>query len=54
MSPDVRTVVIIIHFIGVLLMAAPFYALVVVNERARFGGPPGYNTDRYMEQMITS
>ncbi|MBI4287242.1 MAG: hypothetical protein HY671_02300 [Chloroflexi bacterium] len=54
MSPDVRTIVIIIHFLGVLLMAAPFYALVVVNERARFGAPPGYNTDRYMEQMITS
>lgn len=54
MSPEIRTVVIILHFLGVFLMAAPFYSLVVVNERARFGAPPGYNTDRYLEQMITS
>ena len=54
MSPDFRTILIILHFLGVFLMAAPFYSLVVVNERAKFGGPPGYNTDRYMEQMITN
>lgn len=54
MSPEIKTILIILHFIGVFLMAAPFYSLVVVNERAKFGGPPGYNTDRYMEQMITN
>ena len=54
MSPEIRTILIIFHFLGVFLMAAPFYSLVVVNERAKFGGPPGYNTDRYMEQMITN
>jgi hypothetical protein len=26
--------------------------LIIVNERARFGLPPGYNTDRYMENII--
>lgn len=54
MSPELKTIVVIIHFLGVLLMAAPFYALIVVNERARFGAPPGYNTDRYLEQTIGS
>lgn len=54
MSPEMKTIVVIIHFLGVLLMAAPFYALIVVNERARFGAPPGYNTDRYLEQTISS
>src|SRR4030065_853496 len=33
-------------------MAAPLYMLIIVNERARFGLPPGYNTDRYMENII--
>ncbi|MDP2932334.1 MAG: hypothetical protein Q8O05_07565 [Chloroflexota bacterium] len=33
-------------------MAAPFYMLVIVNERARFGAPLGYFTDRYMENII--
>ncbi|MDP6142468.1 MAG: hypothetical protein QGF23_03395 [Dehalococcoidales bacterium] len=33
-------------------MAAPFYLLIVVNERARFGAPLGYFTDRYMENIV--
>jgi len=35
-----------------LFMAAPLYMLVIVNERARFAVPAGYNTDRYMENII--
>jgi hypothetical protein len=38
--------------LSTLLMAAPFYMLVIVNERARFGAPLGYFTDRYMENII--
>ncbi|MBI4215787.1 MAG: hypothetical protein HY687_00095 [Chloroflexi bacterium] len=52
MSPEVLAVLRLLHVAGFLFMAAPLYALVVVNERARFGGPPGYNTDRYMETII--
>jgi hypothetical protein len=33
-------------------MAAPFYMLIIVNERARFGAPLGYFTDRYMENIV--
>lgn len=33
-------------------MAAPLYALIAVNERARFNVPPGYDTDRYLENLI--
>jgi len=35
-----------------MLMAAPFYMLVIVNERALFGGPLNYQTDRFMENII--
>jgi len=35
-----------------LFMAAPLYALITVNERARFTAPPNYNTDRYLENVI--
>jgi len=34
------------------MMAAPFYMLVIVNERALFKAPLGYFTDRYMENII--
>ncbi len=34
-------------------MAAPLYMLIIVNERARFGVPPGHDTDRYMENIIS-
>ncbi|MFH1647514.1 MAG: hypothetical protein ABID71_07525 [Chloroflexota bacterium] len=40
------------HLLSTLLMAAPIYMLVIVNERARFGAPLGYFTDRYMENII--
>ena len=35
-------------------MAAPLYALITVNERARFAVGPNYNTDRYLENVIKS
>jgi len=42
----------VIHLVSTLFMAAPLYMLIIVNERAKFGLPPGYNTDRYMENII--
>lgn len=42
----------VVHLLSTLLMAAPFYMLIFVNERALFGAPLGYYTDRYMENMI--
>jgi len=33
-------------------MSAPLYMLIIVNESARFGLPPGYNPDRYMDNII--
>ena len=47
-----RSIVLVIHLVSTLFMAAPLYMLIIVNERARFGLPPGYNTDRYMENII--
>ena len=47
-----RSIILVIHLISTLFMAAPLYMLIIVNERARFGLPPGYNTDRYMENII--
>ena len=47
-----RSIFVVIHLLSTLLMAAPFYMLVIVNERGRFGAPLGYYTDRYMENII--
>ncbi len=47
-----RSIILAIHLVAMLFMAAPLYMLIIVNERARFGLPPGYNTDRYMENII--
>ena len=54
MSPEVRIVALLLHLIAMLFMAAPLYALIMVNERARFAVPPNYNTDRYLENIIKS
>lgn len=54
MSPEIRVVVLLLHLIAMLFMAAPLYALITVNERARFNVPANYNTDRYMENIIKS
>ncbi len=47
-----RALLLVIHLLSTMLMAAPFYMLVIVNERALFGGPLDYRTDRYMENII--
>ena len=52
MSPEVRAVVLLLHLVAMLFMAAPLYALITVNERARFAVPPNYNTDRFLENVI--
>lgn len=49
---DLRSIILAIHLIAMLFMAAPLYMLIIVNERAKFAVPPGYNTDRYMENII--
>ena len=52
MPTEVRAVMMLLHLIAMLFMAAPLYALISVNERARFTVPPNYNTDRYLENLI--
>src|SRR3989304_1933840 len=52
MPTEARVVVLLFHLLAMLFMAAPLYMLIIVNERARFTVPPGYNTDRYMENII--
>ncbi len=52
MPPEIRAAVLLLHLIAMLFMAAPLYALITVNERARFPVPPNYNTDRYLENVI--
>lgn len=47
-----RGFLLVVHLLSTILMAAPFYMLVIVNERALFGGPLNYSTDRFMENII--
>ncbi|MEK7847325.1 MAG: hypothetical protein AAB270_00210 [Chloroflexota bacterium] len=47
-----RAFLLLVHLFSTLAMAAPLYMLIVVNERARFGVPLGYYTDRYLENII--
>jgi hypothetical protein len=47
-------VLLIVHVLNAILMAWPFYALVVVNHRARLGPPVGDRADTYMENIIKS
>lgn len=42
----------IVHVFTAILMAWPFYALVIVNQRARLGSPLGDRVDLYMETII--
>lgn len=42
----------VIHIITAILLAWPFYALVVVNQRGRLGPPLGDRADTYMENII--
>ena len=50
MSPEYQ-IVLTLHGITVVLMAAPYYNLAVVSERKRFG--PGHlDVDRFFEQVV--
>lgn len=50
---DIKTQLIkVTHIITAILMAWPFYALVIVNQRARLGPPLGDRVDTYMETII--
>ncbi len=42
----------VVHVITASLMAGPFYALVVVNQRGRLGPPLGDRADTYLENII--
>ena len=39
----------VLHIITAILMAWPFYALVIVNQRARLGPPLGDRVDMYTD-----
>ena len=52
MSPEVYIVVLLLHLVAMLFMAAPLYALLAVGERGRFTIPPNYNTDRYLGNIL--
>jgi hypothetical protein len=52
MPLEVKAVVMLLHLVAMLFMAAPLYALLAVNERGRFAVPPNYNTDRYLENIL--
>lgn len=54
MPSEVRVIILLLHLITTLFMAAPLYGLLVANERGRFPVPPGYNTDRYVENVLKS
>ncbi len=54
MSPEIQIVVLLLHLVAMLFMAAPLYALLAVGERGRFTVPPNYNTDRYLENILKS
>lgn len=42
----------VVHILNAILMAWPFYALVIVNQRGRLGPPLGDRADLYMENII--
>lgn len=42
----------VIHIVNAVLMAWPFYALMVVNQRIRLGPPLGDRADTYLENII--
>ena len=52
MPTELRVVMLLLHLVAMLFMASPLYALITVNERARFTVPPNYNTDRFLENVI--
>ncbi len=42
----------LLHVVNALLMAWPFYALVIVNQRALLGPPLGDRADLYLERIV--
>lgn len=48
----IESVLRVIHVVNAVLMAWPFYALVLVNQRARLGSPLGDRADMYLENII--
>ena len=42
----------VIHIVNAILMAWPFYALVIVNQRVRLGPPLGDRADTYLENIL--
>lgn len=49
---NVTSITQVIHIVNAILMAWPFYALVLVNRRARLGPPLGDRVDTYLEGII--
>lgn len=49
---NVYSLIKVIHIITAILMAWPFYALVIINSRTRLGPPLGDRVDTYMETII--
>jgi len=48
----VISIVKVVHIVTAILMAWPFYALVIVNQRAHLGSPLGDRTDVYLENIV--
>ncbi|MCJ7625461.1 MAG: hypothetical protein MUO76_18330 [Anaerolineaceae bacterium] len=52
MTNDLISFMRVVHIISAILMAWPYYALVVVNQRVKLGPPLGDRADTYMENII--
>lgn len=46
------SILLTIHILAIVLLAAPFYALMTVNQRALWSQSFNYHTDSYMEDII--
>jgi len=52
MTAEIYFVLKLVHILGVVFMSAPFYSLIIVNERALFSSTMNFPVDRYMENLI--
>lgn len=52
MPGEIKAVLLLVHLASMLFMAAPLYALIMTGERMRVNLPPGYNTDRFLENGL--
>jgi hypothetical protein len=48
---NTRNVILVLHLSAMVLMAAPYYNLVIVGERGRFG-KAHVDVDRYFERLV--